>query len=77
MRVERAFCSARLFRFHGSRAVHVHRAAVHAHVLQIGIGIAIGFETGCRVHEAVRDDGCKGGGDPDPDGDSDGAAMAP
>ncbi|HPK36995.1 MAG TPA: hypothetical protein PLH01_01815 [Kiritimatiellia bacterium] len=53
----------------------------NVHVLQIAIGIgiaiAIGFEIDCCAHAVARSDKCNDGGDSDPDGDSDGAAMEP
>ena len=57
--------------------VHVHSAAVHVHVLQIGI--AIGFEIDCCAHAVARGGKCNDGGDidPDTDSDTDGGAMEP
>ena len=51
----------------------------NVHVLQIGIGIAIGFEIDCCVHAVARNGKCNDGGDTDPDTDSDtdGGAMGP
>ncbi|HRT29494.1 MAG TPA: hypothetical protein P5527_06850 [Kiritimatiellia bacterium] len=51
----------------------------NVHVLQIGIGIAIGFEIDCCAHAVARSDKCNDGGDTDPDTDSDtdGGAMEP
>jgi hypothetical protein len=51
----------------------------NVHVLQIDIGIAIGFEIDCCAHAVARNDKCNDGGDTDPDTDSDtdGGAMEP
>jgi hypothetical protein len=51
----------------------------NVHVLQIGIGIAIGFEIDCCAHAVARNGKCNDGGDTDPDTDSDtdGGAMEP
>ena len=47
--------------------------------IQIGIGIAIGFEIDCCAHAVARSGKCNDGGDTDPDTDSDidGGAMEP
>jgi len=49
----------------------------NVHVLQIGIGIAIGFEIDCCAHAVARSGKCNDGGDTDPDSDTDGGAMEP
>jgi len=43
----------------------------------VGVGIAIGIGIDCCARAVARSDKCNDGGDSDPDGDSDDAAMEP